>query len=378
MKTFSLLADHPPNLPMPNARRSVLLSADTEGERGNGVTLADVALAAEVSLATASRVFSHPQLVRETTAQRVHEAARRLAFRPNLLGAKLRSQQTRILGVMLPTLENAVFAECWAGIEEVSLATGYSLMLVTSGYDSARERERVEYLLRHRVDGMVLTVSDAAQSAVLDQLDSEGVPYVLAYNQASPAGQRHSVSVDNRTSACEGVNALIAAGHRRIAVVSGAFMASDRARQRFAGYEDAMRAHGLPALPPVNLPSHTASHSERIGALMGASVAPTAFFCTNDLLAIGVISDLKRLGLRVPRDVSVLGYDGIALGALVEPPLATVVQPNTDIGATAVRLLLKRLHAGTRPEALSASTPSVTLLPHALRVAGTVAAPPAS
>ncbi len=124
-----------------------------------------MALAAEVSLATASRVFSHPQLVRETTAQRVHDAARRLAFRPNLLGAKLRSQQPRILGVMLPTLENAVFAECWAGIEEVSLATGYSLMLVTSGYDPARERERVEYLLRHRVDGMVLTVSDAAQSA---------------------------------------------------------------------------------------------------------------------------------------------------------------------------------------------------------------------
>ncbi len=214
-----------------------------------------MALAAEVSLATASRVFSHPQLVRETTAQRVHEAARRLAFRPNLLGAKLRSQQTRILGVMLPTLENAVFAECWAGIEEVSLATGYSLMLVTSGYDPARERERVEYLLRHRVDGMVLTVSDAAQSAVLDQLDSEAVPYVLAYNQASPAGQRHSVSVDNRTSACEGVNALIAAGHRPHRGGVGRVHGVRPRPARFAGYEDAMRAHGLPPLPPVNLPS---------------------------------------------------------------------------------------------------------------------------
>jgi len=360
------------------SRRSAPPQSDADAERGNGVTLADVALAAEVSLATASRVFSHPQLVRESTAQRVHDAARRLAFRPNLLGAKLRSQQTRILGVMLPTLENAVFAECWAGIEEVALATGYSLMLVTSGYDPARERERVEYLLRHRVDGMVLTVSDAAQSAVLDQLDRELVPYVLAYNQAAPQGGRHSVSVDNRASACEGVNALIAAGHRRIALVSGAFVASDRARQRHAGYEDAMRAHGLPPLPPVNLPSHTASSRARIGALMAGAGRPTAFFCTNDLLAIGVISDLKRLGLGVPRDVSVLGYDGIALGALVEPPLATVVQPNTDIGATAVRLLLKRLAAATRPDAVLASVPGATLLPHALRVAGTVAAPPES
>ncbi|QET04545.1 substrate-binding domain-containing protein [Cupriavidus pauculus] len=357
----------PPSTPEPASSRTV-------GD-SHGVTLADVADAARVSLATASRVFSHPQLVRESTARRVHEAAERLSFRPNLLGAKLRSQQTRILGVMLPTLENAVFAECWRGIEQAAMVEGYSLMLVTSGYEAARERERVEYLLRHRVDGLVLTVADATRSAVLDQLDAEGVPYVLAYNQAAENGARHSVSVDNRTSASEGVQALIAAGHRRIAVVSGAFMASDRARQRYAGYEDAMRAHGLQPLPPVNLPSHIAGNatqtSGQIGELMGTPDAPTAFFCTNDLLAIGVISDLKRLGLRVPRDVSVLGYDGIALGTLVEPPLATVVQPNADIGTQAVRQLLARLHASGDRDAAP-----VTLLPHGLRVTGTVAAPP--
>lgn len=356
-----------------SAASPIASSRPALSEPGHGVTLADVALAAHVSLATASRVFSHPQLVRESTAQRVHEAAQRLSFRPNLLGAKLRAQQTRILGVMLPTLENAVFAECWRGIEEAALAAGYSLMLVTSGYEPSRERERVEYLLRHRVDGMVLTVADATSSIVLDQLDREGVPYVLAYNQAAPQADRHSVSVDNRTSACEGVQGLIAAGHRRIAVVSGAFMASDRARQRFAGYEDAMRAHGLTPLPPVNLPSHTASNTAQIATLVRGAHAPTAFFCTNDLLAIGVISDLKRLGLRVPRDVSVLGYDGIALGALVEPPLATVVQPNTDIGTQAVTQLLARLHAPDKQ-----SSKSVTLLPHGLRVSGTVAAPPES
>ena len=142
------------------------------------------------------------------------------------------------------------------------------------------------------LDGMVLTVADACDSTVLDQLDRESVPYVLAYNQVSRDGAdrgRHSVSVDNQSSACEGVNALIAAGHRRIAVISGAFTASDRARQRFAGYADAMRAHGLPIRDPVNLPSHTASNAPQIQALMAQPDAPTAFFCTNDLLAIGVI-----------------------------------------------------------------------------------------
>ncbi|QWC90546.1 substrate-binding domain-containing protein [Cupriavidus metallidurans] len=357
---------------MPTSRRTVLSQSVASAEPGHGVTLADVALAAKVSLATASRVFSHPQLVRETTANRVHEAAQRLSFRPNLLGAKLRAQQTRILGVMLPTLENAVFAECWRGIEESAMVAGYSLMLVTSGYDTERERERIEYLLRHRVDGMVLTVADAAQSLVLDQLDKESVPYVLAYNQVSVPG-RHSVSVDNRASACEGVKALITAGHQRIAVISGAFMASDRARQRFAGYEDAMRAHDLTPLAPVCLPSHTASNATQIRELMTRADAPTAFFCTNDLLAIGVISDLKRLGRRVPGDVSVLGYDGIALGALVEPPLATVMQPNAEIGAQAVHQLLQRLQHRNLNNDDAAE--GAFLLPHMLRLDGTVSAP---
>jgi len=372
MKTFSFLENV--LAPSPNPTRAINVNRNQERSpavpHDAAATLVDVAQAAGVSLATASRAFNSPGLVRKSTVQRVLDAARELSFRPNLLGSKLRAQQSRMIGVMLPTLENAVFADCWRGIEDTALAAGYSLMLVTSAYDPARERERIEYLLRHRVDGMVLTVADAARSAVLDQLDTEGVPYVLAYNQAAARGQRHSVSVDNRASAREGVAALIAAGHRRIRVVSGAFAASDRARQRFDGYRDAMRAHGLAPAPALCLPSHTASNAGQIGALATGPDAPSAFFCTNDLLAIGVISDLKRLGLRVPRDISVLGCDGIALGALVEPPLASVVQPNAEIGERAVARLLARFDP-----AAPLGGARVTLLPHGLRLGGTVAAP---
>ena len=345
----------------------------------NGATLVNVARAAGVSLATASRVFSNPELVRQDTAERVLQAAGELGFRPNLLGAKLRAQRSRIVGVMLPTLENAVFAECWRGIEEAALAQGYSLMLVTSRYDPARERERIEYLLRHRVDGLVLTVADAARSAVLEQLDAEGVPYVLAYNQAARRGKRYSVSVDNRVSARAGVETLIAAGHRRIAVVSGAFVASDRARQRHMGYQDAMRAHGLQPLPPLSLPAHTPTHTpaevERIQQFVTAPSAPTALFCTNDMLAIGVIAILKRLGLSVPGDVSVLGYDGIELGQLLEPPLSTVAQPNNEIGARALGCLLARLEPASAGAAPDLRLPRATLLPHALREGATVGPP---
>lgn len=358
--------------------RKTVLSAAPPAP-ANGATLVNVAKAASVSLATASRVFSNPELVRQDTAQRVLRAAGELGFRPNLLGAKLRAQRTRIVGVMLPTLENAVFAECWRGIEEGALAQGYSLMLVTSRYDPERERERIEYLLRHRVDGMVLTVADAARSAVLDQLDAEGVPYVLAYNQAASRGKRYSVSVDNRVSARAGVETLIAAGHRRIAVVSGAFVASDRARQRHAGYQDAMRAHGLQPSPPLSLPAHTPTHTpaeiERIRLFVTAPTAPTALFCTNDMLAIGVMAVLKRLGIAVPHDISVLGYDGIALGGLLEPPLTTVVQPNSEIGARALACLLARLDPASPAGMRAAGLPRATLLPHVLRAGATVAPP---
>ncbi len=356
-----------------------LATSSSSPTPSNGATLMNVAQAASVSLATASRVFSNPELVRQDTAERVLRAAGELGFRPNLLGAKLRAQRTRIVGVMLPTLENAVFAECWRGIEEAALAQGYSLMLVTSRYDPERERERIEYLLRHRVDGMVLTVADAARSAVLDQLDAERVPYVLAYNQGTRRGKHYSVSVDNRVSARAGVETLIAAGHRRIAVVSGAFAASDRAKQRYAGYQDAMRAHGLEPLPPLSLPAHTPTHTpeeaEHIQRLVTAPRGPTALFCTNDMLAIGVMSILKRLGLSVPRDISVLGYDGIELGQLLEPPLSTVVQPNNEIGARALACLLARLNAVGAEAAPDRGLPRATLLPHQIRAGATVGPP---
>ena len=326
-------------------------------------TLADVAEAARVSLATASRVFSSPALVRDATAQRVLDAARTLRFRPNLLGSKLRAQRTRMIGVMLPTLENAVFAECWHGIEEAALAAGYSLMLVTSGYRPERERERVEYLLRHRVDGMVLTVADAARSAVLDQLDTEDIPYVLAYNKAGRAGG----ATRSRWTTAPAPAPVYRPCWPPGTGASPWCRAPSSPPTVRASASPATRRHacaGPRARPALCLPSHTASNADQLAALMAGPGAPTALFCTNDLLAIGVISDLRRTGLRVPADVSVLGYDGIALGTAVEPALATVAQPSGEIGAQAIARLLARLEHGAAPAGAR-----VTLLAHALRPA---------
>lgn len=306
------------------------------------VTLNDVALRARVSLATVSRALNQPALVRDSTLRRVREAAADLSFRPNLVGRNLRARTTRTLGVVLPTLTNTVFADCFQGIERATRLQHYSVMLTTTEYRVEDEFAVTEELLRHRVDGLILTVASAAESPALDMLDQEKVPYVLVYNQ-SPCPRRQTVSVDNRIAARDAVGHLVSIGHRSIRMVTGDFRESDRAQLRYEGYRDAMRAAALVPQPPVEVPLHTAIASGALAQCLRGREPASALFCSNDLLAISVVSGLLRLGLRVPEDMSVVGFDGVDLGTLLYPALATVVQPSRDIGESAVNALLARL-----------------------------------
>lgn len=352
------------------ARRSKP-AAPQPANRGQA-TILDVAQRARVSPASVSRVLNGSARVSEDLTRAVLEAAAGLDFRPNLLGRNLRASRTQALGVVLPTLTHPVFGECLQGLETAARDGGYSVMLATTGYDPAQEDGAIERLLRHRVDGLVLTVADAAKSRVLDKLDREDVPYVLVYNQLArnAARQRPTVSVDNRRAARQMVEQLIALGHRSILMVAGRFRESDRARLRYRGYTDAMRAAGLEAQAPLELPFMAADVRSELQEALMRRQRPTALFCSSDQLAMRVMRDLARLGRRVPDNVSVAGFDGVQLGALTAPTLATVVQPSQQIAATAVDLLLGIL-AGNRYR-----TPSV--LHHTLRVGESIAPAPTS
>lgn len=336
-------------------------------------TILDVARRARVSAATVSRVMNESAHVSDEIARAVLDAAARLDFRPNLLGRNLRASRTRNLGVLLPTLAHPVFAECVQALEGAARASDHALMLATTGYDPAQEDGALELLLRHRVDGVVLTVADAARSRVLDKLDAERVPYVLVYNQlgrrSAHAATRPTVSVDNRAAARQMVEHLIGLGHARIAMVAGSFRQSDRTRLRHAGYVDALKAAGLAVPAPVELPFMAADARAPLHELMRGRERPTALFCSSDQLALRVMRDLAQLGVIVPRDVSVAGFDGVQLGTLTVPALTTVAQPSPQIASTAVDLLLQ-LIGGQRYLAPA-------LLHHTLRLAESTAAPPA-
>lgn len=329
------------------------------------MTIGDVARRAGVSAATVSRVLNDSAVVSPEAAVRVRRAVRDLDFRPSLAGRSLRAARTRSLGVVVPTLANPVFAECLAGVENAARAQRHTLSLVTTDYKAAAEADAVESLLRQRVDGLVLTVTDAARNRVLDRLDRERLPYALVFNQLVRA-DRLTVSVDNRAAAREVVGRLVAQGHRAIRMVTGQFRQSDRARLRYRGYFDALQAAGLEPLPPLQMPFLAPDARLPLVEGLTARPRPTAFFCSNDYLALTVIRDLTALGRRVPDDVSVAGFDGIRIGELTAPSLTTAVQPSERIGSAAVELLLRRI---VEPEEVAP-----LLLDFTLRQGGSTAA----
>jgi DNA-binding LacI/PurR family transcriptional regulator len=299
------------------------------------------------------------------TADQVRRAVTALNFRPNLAGRTLRAARTRSLGVVLPTLGNPVFAESLAGIEAAVRAQQHTLGLATTGYEPAAEAAAVEALLRQRVDGLVLTVTDAARNRLLDDLDRDRVPYVLVFNQLARA-ERPTVSVDNRAAARAMVEHLLNLGHRAIRMVTGQFRQSDRARLRYRGYCDALRAAGLAPLPALQMPFLAPDARRQLVEGLATRPRPTAFFCSNDLLALTVIRDLRALGRQVPDDLAVAGFDGIRIGELTTPSLTTVVQPSEAIGQVAVESLLQRIGG--------AASAAPVILDYTLRLGSSTAA----
>ncbi|MEA3167651.1 MAG: hypothetical protein QOI97_599, partial [Pseudomonas sp.] len=217
----------------------------------------------------------------------------------------------------------------------------------TTDYSSERESVVVEELLRQRVDGLVLTVTDAESNSVLNSLASEQTPFVLAYHQ--PSNPNYSaVSVDNRAGMALATRYLLDAGHRRISMVAGPALQSDRARLRYAGYCDAMKAYGLTTRPVIEMPAHTQAEFAAIAPFLHGPQAPTALVCSNDFLAISLIAELRRNAWHVPEQLSVMGFDGIALGTQMHPTLCSVVQPIALLASTVIDQLLAQI-AGQSP-----------------------------
>jgi len=320
------------------------------------MNILSVAHQAGVSTATVSRVFNTPNLVTSHTREIVEAAAKSVGYSPNLSARALRTHRSRALGVILPTLRNPVFAECLSGIASSAAASGYSIIPLTTDYHHEREQDAVASLISRGVDGMILTVANAQTSPTLAALRQADTPFALVYNRSA---KYPCVSVDGELAMAELVNRLAEAGHQQITMVSGTLKESDRAAQRYKGYCNAMTHQGHKATL-IEIPFLDSAIKE-LTQFMRQPNRPTALVCSNDLLAVRCMRAAYLAGLNVPLDVSVVGFDGINLGADLTPSLATIAQPSEEIGRQAALWMIDCLTRQIPPSSKRSITLQHTL-----------------
>jgi DNA-binding LacI/PurR family transcriptional regulator len=329
-------------------------------------TIHDVAARARVSKSLVSMVIRGAPGVSDRRRQAVLRAARELGYRPNAVARSLVQQRSHALGVLLSDMHNPYFAELVDGIQEAAEKGGYRALFITGNRAPRREAEAIETMLELRVDGLILAspVVPAAEMAAA----SRSVPVVLVARSTRSRGV-DSVANDDRAGAALAVEHLVSLGHRRIAHLDGGARAPG-AEGRRTGYLTAMRRHRLAGQARVVRASYTEEGgASGVRTILARGTRPTALFVANDLAAVGALHALEASGLRVPEDVSLVGYDNTSLAGLGHIDLTTIDQPRRRMGGMAVSLLLERMRDG-RGEARH-----IVLSPH-LVVRRTTAPPP--
>ncbi|WP_203906074.1 LacI family DNA-binding transcriptional regulator [Rhizocola hellebori] len=309
----------------------------------------EVALRAGVSVGTVSNVLNRPQAVSSQTRQRVLDAIKELGYVRNDSARHLRAGRSRTVAIVVLDVSNPFFTDVVQGAEEVVAQAGGMLVVCNSGEDPARERHHLALLEEQRVQGLLITPVGAGHHKQLERLIERGIPVVLV-DRGSGQNNRCSVAVDDVLGGRLAGQHLAECGHRRIAFVGGPFTIPQVA-DRHAGALAALAEVGGIDLQVVETASLSAvagrEAAEAICALPAAK-RPTAIFCANDLLALGVLQGLTTNGLRVPHDIALIGYDDIDFAATAAVPLTSVHQPREQLGRTAAQLLLEEAEDAER------------------------------
>jgi LacI family repressor for deo operon, udp, cdd, tsx, nupC, and nupG len=333
-------------------------------------TIFDVAKSAGVSIATVSRVLTKSDVVvAAATRRRVTAAAKRLGYVPNVAAKNLRMLRTGKLLVTVPDISRPLFSLILQGIEESSNREGYAMLLGDTHYDRGREERYADMLHAREADGLIFLGRKLSRGveALVRSHRGKAAPVVNALGFKPTLGIP-SVQIDNAAAGADAMDHLYRLGHKRIGVVTGpplSFVSAERLRGAMArARKDRLAKDVLVVQGDFSVESGEMG-GER---LLADAKPPTAIFCLNDEMALGVLHTARRRALRVPDDLSVLGVDDIHFARYASPPLTTVAQPMREMGEHAVRVLLGILSGGDKPEEL-------VRLPHTLVVRASTAPP---
>lgn len=304
------------------------------------ITIKDVARAAGVGVATASRALNNKNDVSPETRQRVMEAAESLGYVPNLLAKGLLSGRTRTIGVVVTSILNPFYAVVVSGIERVLSAKGYNMVLCNSDESPKKELEAVRMLIEQRVDGIILAPVEDRSLTVRYLMDNR-VPFTLVARKTTEM-ETDYVVCDDRSVGEIATNYLIKKGHRRILFLNS--RGNSSSKLRLEGYQLAMDKAGLP-VEDCLVQSLSINHKieDVIATILAGGIRPTAVFCFCDVIALPVIRELKAKGLRIPEDIAVLGCDNLEFTEFMDPPLTTIDIGKDQMGVKAAELLLGRL-----------------------------------
>lgn len=321
--------------------------------------LSDVAKAAGVSPATVSRVLNNPKIVRAPLRERVEAAIAALGFRPHAAARALKSRRSLTIGAVVPTLDVAVFAAGIAAIQARLRQDGYTLLVASSDYNPRQELAEIRVLLERGVDG-VIVVGDAFSREAVRLARERKVPLVTTYVSTARQGIP-AVGIDNAAAMATLVRHLVGLGHRQFGVLTDAAARNDRTRARRAGIFRALGEAGidLPSSRIVEIPYSVANGRRGLASIMALHPEITAVICTSDLLAIGALAESRALGYRVPRDLSITGYDDIDMAANTEPPLTSVHVPASEIGRLAADHVLALVAGAEVPPPAALPAPLV-------------------
>jgi LacI family transcriptional regulator len=308
-------------------------------------TITDVARVAKVSIQTVSAVVNRKPGISEPTRERVLQAIEQLQYRPNGIASSLRAQKSHTIGVVIPTITNPFFPEFVRGAEDAASGKGYSIFLCNADEDTEKEIQYLRLLQRHRVAGILISyVSGPAFSEpVLTELASHHLP-IACLGTAQPGRGIVSLRVSESEITRVATQHLLELGHRRISFITPP-PSKYIAQMRIDGYKRALIDAGLPIRPEYLVDGGFDLRDGLRGAekLLSLRHPPTAVVAANDLVAIGVISTLKKHGRRVPADLSIVGIDDIQMASLLDPPLTTISQPIYEMGRQGMENILLRI-----------------------------------
>jgi len=337
----------------------------TSTNRQDSPTLEHVAAHAGVSTATVSRALNQPDKVVDSTRRRIENAVEELGYTPHFGARYLASNRSNTVGAIIPTMANAMFASGLQAFQEELSESGYTLLVASSGYDAESEFQQIESLTANGADGLLLIGASRPRRSI-EFLQRRNIPFVLSWcstQQVLEEGKTVSKKMplvagfDNTKASYLLTREILKRGHRNISMIAGDCRNNDRARARVAGVKRAIDKHqanqrnshqayeAAKLLRVAETEYSLENGGDAFEALMSDDKKPTVIVCGNDVLAAGAIVRARSLGVDIPREVSITGFDDIALASAVTPALTTISVPQEAMGRAAAGLLLQSLNS---------------------------------